>query len=294
MLIKGLILAGGSGTRLYPITKVITKQLLPIYDKPMIFYPLSVLMLAKVREVAIIVTKKDLQNFKDLLGHGEGLGMEIQYIIQDSPDGLAHAFILGENFIGDNSSVLILGDNIFYGHGFSTILERNSKIDKNTGGAVVFAYPVKDPERFGVVEFDNNKNVLSIEEKPQNPKSHYALTGLYFYDKNVSNIAKQIKPSPRGELEITDINKVYLENKNLQVEILGRGFAWLDTGTADSMIDASKFVSTIENNQGYKIACLEEIAFNNGWITKDLILNSAKSISKSSYGKYLLNIIKDL
>lgn len=293
-MIKGLILAGGSGTRLYPMTKVITKQLLPVYDKPMIFYPLSVLMLAKIQEVAIIVTKKDLQHFKDLLGFGENLGMQIQYIVQDKPDGLAHAFIIGRDFIGNNSSMLILGDNIFYGHGFSSILEKHSKIDKDNGGAVVFAYPVKDPERFGVATLDSNKNILSIEEKPANPKSNYALTGLYFYDKNVCEIASHLKPSPRGELEITDINKAYLKDKKLKVEILGRGFAWLDTGTADSMIDASKFVSTIENNQGYKIACLEEIAFYNGWISKDQIYNCAKMISKSSYGQYLLNLIKDI
>lgn len=290
---KGIILAGGSGTRLYPTTQVITKQLLPIYDKPMIMYPLSVLMIAGIREFLIIVTKRDIERFFYLLGNGDLLGIKIDYKIQDEPNGLAEAFILGEEFIKGDSVSLILGDNIFYGQGFKNLLSECIELDAKNGGAITFAYPVKDPNRFGVVEFDNDFNVLSLEEKPSNPKSNYAVTGLYFYDNNVIDIAKYIKPSPRGELEITDINLEYLKHKKLKTKVLGRGFTWLDTGTPESMIEASNFVSMIENRQKYKIACLEEIAYVNGWIDDTILQKSIDKLHKSEYGKYLIDLLND-
>jgi len=286
---KGIILAGGSGTRLYPITKSISKQLLPIYDKPMIYYPLSVLMLAGIKEILIISTPEDIDNYEKLLGNGSSWGITLTYKVQPSPDGLAQAFILGEEFIGNDKVALILGDNIFYGHGFIQLLRKATQL---TEGAVVFGYKVKDPERFGIVGFDQNNEVTSIEEKPENPKSNFAVTGLYFYDNSVIDIAKKIEPSERGELEITSINAEYLKRGILKVELLGRGFAWLDTGTPESLLSAGRFVQTIEERQGYKIACLEEIAYNSKWISKDDVLTIAKELSKNSYGQYLNEIVK--
>ncbi len=287
---KGIILAGGAGTRLHPITKAVSKQLLPVYDKPMIYYPLSVLMLSGIRETLIITTPEDQSCFKNLLGDGSDFGIKLQYAVQPKPDGLAQAFLIGERFIEDSNSCLVLGDNIFFGQHFSDNLK--SALNR-TNGATVFGYKVKDAERFGVVEFDQNQRAISIEEKPAQPKSNYAVTGLYFYDKQVVDIAKNIKPSARGELEITAVNQVYLEQQNLNVEILGRGFAWLDTGTHDSLIEAGQFVQTVEHRQGFKIACLEEIAFYNGWLSKDDLLVRAKELAKTSYGEYLLELTEN-
>ena len=290
---KGIILAGGSGTRLYPITMGVSKQLLPIYDKPMIYYPLSVLMLAGISEILIITTPEDSDSFKRLLGDGSRFGITLSYTIQPSPDGLAQAFILGEEFIGNDDVCLVLGDNIFYGQGFTPKLKQAVENAKNGKGATVFGYQVKDPERFGVVEFDENLKAISIEEKPCNPKSHFAVTGLYFYDNSVVKMAKKVEPSVRGELEITCLNEMYLEQGMLNVEMLGRGFAWLDTGTHESLLEAAQFVETIEKRQGYKIACLEEIAFNNGWLNKQELKVLAKPFLKNSYGQYLMQLIKD-
>ena len=287
---KGIILAGGSGTRLYPITKGISKQLLPIYDKPMVYYPLSVLMLAGIREVLIISTPEDIDGFKRLLGDGSQFGITLSYAIQPSPDGLAQAFIIGEKFIGNSNVCLVLGDNIFYGQGFTPMLREAIARKK---GATVFGYQVKDPERFGVVEFDEQKRAISLEEKPKQPKSNFAVTGLYFYDNDVIQIAKQVQPSERGELEITTVNQMYLERGDLNVELLGRGFAWLDTGTHESLLEAAHFVETVQNRQGYKVACLEEIAFNNGWLTKQQVLEVGQSMSKNDYGQYLMSLVSE-
>ena len=287
---KGIVLAGGSGTRLYPMTKVVSKQLLPIYDKPMVYYPISVLMLSGIKNILIISTENDIPLYKSLLKDGSQFGCSFEYAIQKEPKGLAEAFIIGESFIGKDKVAMILGDNIFFGQSFTNILERSAKFKD---GAVLFAYKVKDPERFGIIEIDDKNNAISIEEKPKNPKSPYAVTGLYFYDNDVIDIAKSIKPSKRGELEITDVNKVYLEKKKLKVEILGRGFAWLDTGTTDSLLKAAEFVSTVQNLEGMQIACLEEIAYSKGWINKKDIEESANKLKNTDYGKYLLNLIKN-
>ena len=289
MATKGIVLAGGAGTRLYPSTITVSKQLLPIYDKPMIYHPISVLMLAEIKDILIISTPQDLPNFKKLLGDGSQFGVKFSYIEQPSPDGLAQAFILGDEFIGDDNVAMILGDNIFYGSGFSSML-KNAKERKF--GATVFAYPVKDPERFGVVAFDKNNVAYSIEEKPKEPKSNFAVTGLYFYDNKVVNYAKNLKPSARGELEITDLNRIYLENGELNVEVLGRGFAWLDTGTHNSLLQAGQYVQTIEENQGIKIACLEEIAYRKGFLSKEQIAQQVKKYKNNEYFNYVARLIK--
>jgi len=285
---KGIILAGGSGTRLYPITKGVSKQLVPIYDKPMIYYPLSVLMLAGIREVLIISTLKDLPRFEELLGDGSDIGMKFEYIVQPSPDGLAQAFILGEKFIGEDSVCLVLGDNIFYGDGLTNLLTKSVENAVKENKATIFGYSVKDPERYGIVEFDDNKNVVSIEEKPKKPKSNYAAIGLYFYPNNVIEKARNVQPSDRGELEITTLNQYYLKEGFLKVEFMGRGYAWLDTGTHESLIEASAFIQTIENRQGLKIACIEEIAFEMGYISKENLLKLAEPLKKNQYGQYLI------
>lgn len=287
---KGIILAGGNGTRLYPLTRSISKQLLPVYDKPMIYYPLSVLMLAGIQEILIITTPDSREQFKSLLGNGESWGIKLLYQVQSTPDGLAQAFILGEDFIGGDSVCLILGDNIFYGQGFTPVLREAAELKS---GAMVFGYKVRDPERFGVVEFNSSMEAISLEEKPNKPKSNFAVTGLYFYDNAVVDIAKQVKPSTRGELEITSVNEIYLKQRRLKVELLGRGFAWLDTGTHDSLMSAGQFVQTIEQRQGYKLACLEEIAYRNGWISKEKVITLANFLLKTGYGEYLLEIIEN-
>ncbi len=289
---KGIILAGGSGTRLYPLTKVTSKQLLPIYDKPMIYYPLSTLMLAGIDDILIISTPTDLPNFERLLGDGSQYGIKLSYKVQPSPDGLAQAFTLGKDFIGDDCCAMVLGDNIFYGAGFTTMLEDAKQNAEKNHRATVFGYHVDDPERFGIVEFNSNNEVVSIEEKPQNPKSPWAVTGLYFYDNRCIEYAENLKPSARGELEITDLNRIYLENNELDVELLGRGFAWLDTGTMDSLIDAADFVKTIQNQQNIRISAPEEIAWRKGWINTDQLVESAKQYGKSDYGKYLMQVAK--
>jgi glucose-1-phosphate thymidylyltransferase len=290
-LLKGIILAGGNGTRLYPLTRVISKQLLPIYDKPLIYYPLSILMLAGIKEILIISTPQDVPRFEELLGDGSNLGITLSYIAQEKPEGIAQAFIIGEEFIGNESVALILGDNIFYGHDFTKILERVATLNE---GATVFGYNVKDPQRFGVIEFDDDGNVISIEEKPINPKSTYAVTGLYFYDNKVIDFAKQIKPSDRGEYEITDLNEIYLKTGQLKVEILGRGFAWLDTGTHESLIQASTFIEMIQKRQSLRISCIEEIAFRKGYITIEQLEKLAEPLANSDYGKYLLSVISNV
>ncbi|HHO0201197.1 TPA: glucose-1-phosphate thymidylyltransferase RfbA [Klebsiella quasipneumoniae] len=287
---KGIVLAGGSGTRLYPITKGTSKQLLPIYDKPMVYYPISVLMLAGIRDILIISTPDDMPGFKRLLGDGNQFGVKFSYAIQPSPDGLAQAFLIGEEFIDGDSCALVLGDNIYFGESFGRKLEA---VVQRTDGATVFGYQVMDPERFGVVEFDENNRAVSLEEKPSEPKSNWAVTGLYFYDRNVVEMAKRVKPSARGELEITTLNEMYLEVGNLHVEKLGRGFAWLDTGTHESLLEASQFIHTIEQRQGFKVACLEEIAYRKGWLTKDEVLAQAKILSKTQYGQYLQMLVEE-
>jgi glucose-1-phosphate thymidylyltransferase len=287
---KGIVLAGGSGTRLYPLTMVTSKQLLPVYDKPMIYYPLSTLMLAGIRDILIISTPTDLPNFERLLGDGSAMGLNLSYKVQPSPDGLAQAFILGEEFIGNDCCAMVLGDNIFYGNGFSQLLKDAVKNAEKNGRASVFGYYVEDPERFGVVEFDDQGKVISVEEKPKDPKSNYAITGLYFYDNRVAGFAKKQKPSARGELEITDLNKTYLDKGELDVKLLGRGFAWLDTGTMDSLIEAGEFVKMVENRQGIQISAIEEIAYRNGWISKEKLLESAAKYGKSPYGQHLRKV----
>lgn len=289
---KGIVLAGGSGTRLYPVTQTISKQLLPIYDKPMVYYPISVLMLAGIRDILIISTPQDTPRFQELLGDGSQLGMNFQYKVQPSPDGLAQAFILGEEFIGNDDVCLVLGDNIFYGYGLTNMLHKSVEIVKKERCSVVFGYNVYDPERYGVVEFDSEGRVLSIEEKPKQPKSNYAVVGLYFYTNDVVEVAKNVKPSARGELEITTVNQEFLNRGQLNVELMGRGFAWLDTGTHKSMLEASSFIQTIEERQGLKIACLEEIAFNNGYISAQQLEQLAKPMAKNQYGQYLLHLLK--
>lgn len=287
---RGIILAGGSGTRLYPITKGISKQLVPVYDKPMIYYPLTTLMLAGIRDILIITTPEDRHAFETLLKDGSQWGIRLSYAVQPSPDGLAQAFLIGEGFIGDEGCALVLGDNIFYGYGFTKKLQ---EAVQRESGATVFAYWVKDPQRYGVVEFDNEEQAISIEEKPQMPKSNYAVTGLYFYDKNVVKLAKQIRPSERGELEITDLNRLYLEQKNLYVETLGRGYAWLDTGTYDSLLQASNYIATLQERQGLMVSCPEEIAYHNGYITKEELITLANTMKKNAYGEYLMSLVKE-
>lgn len=290
---KGIILAGGSGTRLYPITKGISKQLLPVYDKPMIYYPLSVLMLSGIREILIISTPYDLPNFKKLLGTGEDLGIQLSYAEQPSPDGLAQAFIIGEEFIGNDDVCMLLGDNIFYGHGLPELFQKAIYNVQKEGKATIFGYCVKDPERYGVVEFDSNENVVSIIEKPENPKSNYAVVGLYYYPNSVIKVAKEVKPSERGELEITSVNQYYLENDQLKVELMGRGYAWLDTGTHESLMEAGQFIETIEKRQGLKVACLEEIALYMGYISKEQVRKLAEPLKKNNYGQYLLSLVQE-